>query len=88
MATASLSVNLEQDKWGKMSVSPYDLGSRFRTDYTQLFELIRVNELNKQLSKDFQSHQVSKQEDQQSLTYQIDSSLFHLYALLQIWLTK
>jgi|GEM_PF-997340 len=88
MADASLQLDLKPDKMDTAVFSSEDFWTRLTTCQKELYNQIRTNNYNERLLTDWKTHLLSSPHASPDLTDRVETTLFHLYALLQLWYGK
>jgi len=88
MADASLRLDLKPDKIDTASFSSEDFWTRLTTCQKELYDQIRTKNYNERLLTDWKTHLLSSDHASPDLTNRAETTLFHLYALLQLWYGK
>ncbi len=85
MAAARLQLDLKPQPGDTAIVAPQAFWMHHHTNHEQLYELIRARKQNEGLLKDWDYFLSSSHSAGPTLSQQVETTLFHLYGLLQLW---
>ena len=88
MAAANLQLELKPQHRDTAIIAPQAFWMRPQTNHEQLYELISERKQNEVLLKDWDHFLSSSHSGSPTLAQQVETTLFHLYGLLQLWRGK